>query len=127
MNRKNLLEQVIIGFSVAAMHYLIVLFTHTQTAFIWAYYLFFLIASLFISTYCALHHSKKPDHVGLLFISLMFAKMLLFTAIFSPILFFGEKLNFNARLNILIPFALFLSLEAWSVYRVLNPTLKNNK
>jgi len=121
MNKKVLLGQVMIGVSAAAIHYSAVLFTHAEVAFIWAYYLFFLISSLAISTYCAAYHEKKPDKVGLMFIALMFGKMLLFTLLFSPILIFGETLNFNARLNIIVPFALFLFLEAWSVYRVLNP------
>lgn len=121
MNKKILLGQIMIGVSGAAMHYLAVLFTHAEANFIWAYYLFFLFSSLAISNYCAAYYNKKPDKVGLMFIALMFGKMLLFTLIFSPILIFGETLNFFARLNIIVPFTLFLFLEAWSVYRVLNP------
>ena len=122
-----ILSQILFCIIGAITHYVAVHFTHAETDFIWAYYLFFLFSSVFISMYCANYYNKKPDKVGLMFIALMFGKMLIFTLLFSPILFFGNKLNFNARLNILVPFALFLFLEAWYVYRILNPDLTQKK
>jgi hypothetical protein len=127
MNKPMILSQVVFGISGVIIHYSVVNFMQTEADYIWAYYMFFLASSVFIASYCANYYTKKPDKVGLMFIALMFGKMLLFTLIFIPILFFGEKLNFDARLNIIVPFTLFLFIEAWSVYRVLNPKSSEKK
>ena len=116
-----------IGISAATIHYLVAPMLGANNDFVWAYYLFFFVAAGFISSYCERYFKKKPDKVGLMFIALMFGKMLLFTLLFSPVLFFGETLGFNERLKILVPFALFLFLEVWAVYRLLNPSSDQTK
>ena len=120
MNKKLIFGQFVTGISGAAIHYLVTQMLGTKNDFVWAYYLFFFVSAAFISSYCERYYKIKPDKVGLMFVALMFVKMLLFTLFFSAILFFGETLGYNERLNILVPFALFLFVEAWAVYRILN-------
>ena len=124
MNSKIALGQVFMGFAAGGVHYAVSLFLNANLDLIWAYYAFFMLASLLISWTCSRYHRIKPDQVGLVFIGLMFAKMLVFTLVFSPVLFTAEGLNLSDKMKIIAPFAFFLILEVLSVYRVLNPSIK---
>jgi hypothetical protein len=78
-----------------------------------------MVAAIAVGAFMNYYNTSKPDRMGLMFIVSIFVKMLLFTAVFSPLLFSGTPMLIQEKLKILIPFALFLVLEVIEIMNLL--------
>lgn len=117
---KNIIIQLVIGLIAIILHHAVVIIMNLPIDWIWAFYLFFISVSLYITYYCSREYKKNPDRLGLVFMSLVVAKMLLFGVAFSPMLFWDFEITTALKINMLIPFILFLSLEVYTVINLLN-------
>ena len=120
MSIKQTLFHFFVGVAAFAIHASLNYALHVSFQLLWAFYLFFFSVSLFIAFYCSASFKKNPDRLGLTFISLTFAKILLFTLIFAPLSFSQSKLTTALKINMTVPFLLFTIIEVMVVYKLLN-------
>ena len=83
-------------------------------------YLFFGISALLVFWICLGTYSFVRDKVGLLYLLLFSVKLGVFILIYGSSLFGEVDINKISRLAILIPFFIFLMIEAIGVYAILN-------
>lgn len=119
INFKSAKYIAIIGLVALALHYGVLYFLQMTSIWLWAFYLYFMVAAIAVSAFMNYYNTSKPDRMGLMFIVSIFVKMLLFTAVFSPLLFSGTPMLIQEKLKILIPFALFLVLEVIEIMNLL--------
>jgi hypothetical protein len=119
INFKSAKNIAIIGLVALALHYGVLYFLQMTSTWLWAFYLYFMVAAIAVGAFMNYYNTTKPDRMGLMFIVSIFVKMLLFTAVFSPLLFFGTPMLIQEKLKILIPFALFLVLEVIEIMNLL--------
>lgn len=117
---KNIIIQLVIGLLAMILHYSVMIVMSLSTDWIWTFYLFFISVSLYITYFCSREYKNNPDRLGLVFMSLVVAKMLLFGVAFSPMLFWDFEITTALKINMLIPFIIFLSLEVYTVITLLN-------
>lgn len=120
MNKMNIIFQSLVGAAGLLTHYWVLDYLGELPDWLWAFYLFFLAVSLFIANYCHYQKNKNPERVGLIFIGLIALKMLLFVLAFSPLLLGNYEITQITKINILVPFVLFLALEVHAVSLILN-------
>ena len=83
-------------------------------------YLFNAIASLLIYICIELIADKLPSQAGYAFLACVFLKIGFFVVIFQTTVFSEVKLPMYSRLSLLIPFFLFIVIEAIGVSKLLN-------
>lgn len=110
---------VLIGLSGFAIHFGALYFLNMNSSWLWAFYLYFMIAALAVGAMMQHYNTVKPERVGLMFVVSIFIKMLLFTLVFSPLLFSGTPMILQEKLKILLPFALFLVFEVIEIMKLL--------
>lgn len=120
MNKKNIIFQCLVGGAGLTIHYWLLSYFGQMPDRLWAFYLFFLTFSLFTTNYSRYQKNKNPERVGLVIIGLIVFKILLFMVIFSPLLLGDFETTQMTKINILVPFALFLALEVHAVLLILN-------
>jgi hypothetical protein len=119
INFKSAKNIAIIGLVALALHYGLLYFLQMTSIWLWAFYLYFMVAAIAVGAFMNYYNTSKPDRMGLMFIVSIFVKMLLFTAVFSPLLFSGTPLEMSQKLEVLLPFALFLVLEVLEIMKLL--------
>jgi hypothetical protein len=119
INWKSSKNIVLIGLAGFALHFIALYFLKWNGVWLWAFYLYFMVAAIAVGAFMNYYNTSKPDRMGLMFIVSIFVKMLLFTAVFSPLLFSGTPMLIQEKLKILIPFALFLVLEVIEIMNLL--------
>jgi hypothetical protein len=117
--KKLLLTNGILGAFALAVHYVAGSLFHFSTDWLWAFYSFFVTFSIFSSLYCSVTFRKNPERIGLVFMSLIVVKILLFAVAFSPFLIGYFDLNNSIKINLMIPFILFLSLEVRAIVNLI--------
>lgn len=110
---------VLLGLVSLMLHYGILFLMNNLSFWLWAYYAYFMVAAILVSVMMHYYHATKPERVGLMYIVSILLKMLVFTGVFSPLLFASETLELNERVNIIVPFALFLLLEVLVIMKLL--------
>ncbi|WKK78827.2 DUF6168 family protein [Marivirga arenosa] len=85
-----------------------------------AMYIFHFISFIVIAGSVELLSKKLPDQVGYFYLASVFIKIGLFVLIFKNTLFSEEELNFPERISIIIPFFMFLVMEAIYSGRLMN-------
>lgn len=120
MDKKTLITQLGAGIAGMIFHYAIAFILKLDADWIWAFYLFFMSVSLYISYYCTITYRKNPERVGLIFMVMIVAKMLLFSLAFSPLLFAEIAITMNQKVNMVVPFVVFLLLEVFAVFKLLS-------
>lgn len=110
---------VVFGIIALVLHYGVLFFMNAVSFWLWAYYAYFMLAAVAVSVMMSHYNAQKPERVGLMFIMSIFIKMLIFTGVFSPILFAGQPLEMHEKINIIVPFALFLILEVLVIMKLL--------
>ncbi|WKK86159.1 DUF6168 family protein [Marivirga arenosa] len=85
-----------------------------------AMYIFHFISFIVIASSVGLLSKKLPDQVGYFYLASVFIKIGLFVLIFKNTLFSEEELNFPERISIIIPFFMFLVMEAIYSGRLMN-------
>lgn len=83
-------------------------------------YLFNAIASIIIYGCIELVAEKLPSQAGYAFLTCVFLKIGLFIVLFQATVFSEVKLELFQRLSLMIPFFLFIIIEAVSVAKLLN-------
>ncbi|WP_375579938.1 DUF6168 family protein [Marivirga tractuosa] len=83
-------------------------------------YLFHFIAFIAIIFSIELLSKKLPDQVGYFYLASVFVKIGLFVLVFKDTLFSDSPLNFLERISIIIPFFMFLVMEAIYSGRLMN-------
>jgi len=83
-------------------------------------YLFNAIASLVIYGCIELVAEKLPSQAGYAFLTCVFLKIGLFIVLFQSTVFSEVKLELFQRLSLMIPFFLFIIIEAAGVAKLLN-------
>jgi len=83
-------------------------------------YLFNSIASIVIYGCIELVAEKLPSQAGYAFLACVFLKIGLFIVLFQSTVFPEEKLEVFQRLSLMIPFFLFIIIEAAGVAKLLN-------
>lgn len=117
--KKLLLTNGIFGASALMVHYAAGSLLRFSTDWLWAFYSFFVTFSIFSSLYCSVTYRKNPERIGLVFMSLIVVKLLLFAGAFSPFLIGYFDLTDSIKINLMIPFVLFLSLEVLAIINLL--------
>ncbi len=110
---------VLLGLVSLMLHYGILFLMNNLSFWLWAYYAYFMVVAVLVSVMMHYYHATKPERVGLMYIVSILLKMLVFTGVFSPLLFASEALELNERVNIIVPFALFLVLEVLVIMKLL--------
>jgi hypothetical protein len=87
INWKSSKNIVLIGLAGFALHFIALYFLKWNGVWLWAFYLYFMVAAIAVGAFMNYYNTSKPDRMGLMFIVSIFVKMLLFTAVFSPLLF----------------------------------------
>jgi hypothetical protein len=85
-----------------------------------AMYIFHLVAYLILIAGVEVLVKRLPAQVGFFYLASVFLKIGLFVLIFSDVLARLDDLNKFSRLHILLPFALFLTIEAIYCGRLMN-------
>ena len=82
---------------------------------------FFVVTSLIICIHFEIFSNikKLQLQLGFIYLPTLFIKGILFFAIFKSSIFNSESLTIIERLNLLIPFLLFLFLEVFFITRIL--------
>jgi hypothetical protein len=119
INFKSAKNIAVIGLVALVLHYGVLYFLQMTSIWLWAFYLYFMVAAIAVGAFMNYYNTSKPDRMGLMFIVSIFVKMLLFTAIFSPLLFSGTPMTLSQKLEVLLPFALFLMLEVLEIMKLL--------
>jgi len=83
-------------------------------------YLFNAIASIIIYGCIELVAEKLPSQAGYAFLTCVFLKIGLFIVLFQATVFSEVKLELFQRLSLMIPFFLFIVIEAVGVAKLLN-------
>ncbi len=83
-------------------------------------YLFNLISCVLIYAVMELMAEKLPSEAGYAFLALVFVKMGVFLLLFQSVVFSEEEFKMYQRLSLVIPFFLFLTIEAVGVAKLLN-------
>ena len=83
-------------------------------------YVFNIISCILIYISMEFIVEKLPSEAGYSFLALIFLKMGFFLLIFKSVVFSEEKLEMFQRVSLLIPFFVYLSLEAIGVSKLLN-------
>ncbi len=83
-------------------------------------YLFNLISCIVIYVSMEFMAEKLPSEAGYAFLALVFVKMGVFLLLFQSVVFSETPLEMYQRLSLLIPFFLFLVIEAVGVAKLLN-------
>ncbi|SMG21213.1 hypothetical protein SAMN05661096_01161 [Marivirga sericea] len=83
-------------------------------------YLFHFIAFIIIVLSVELLSQRLPDQVGYFYLASVFVKIGLFVLVFKDTIFASSPLNFLERISIIIPFFMFLVLEAIYSGRLMN-------
>ena len=83
-------------------------------------YLFNAIASIIIYGCIELVAEKLPSQAGYAFLTCVFLKIGLFIVLFQATVFSEVKLELFQRLSLMIPFFLFIIIEAAGVAKLLN-------
>ena len=119
INFKSAKNIAIIGLVSLMLHYGVLYFLQLSSNWLWAFYLYFMVAAITVGAFMNHYNTSQPERMGLMFIVSIFLKMLLFTAVFSPLLFSGSPLEMSQKLEVLLPFALFLVLEVLEIMKLL--------
>ena len=106
---------VIAAFVVLYTAHKTLLGTHKMIFSLNALYAFFVISTLVIIVSLELLATVLPDKVGYAFLMAVFIKMGLFILIFSSAGLLDKKLYFADKLGVLLPFFIFLLIEAMTV------------
>lgn len=83
-------------------------------------YLFNVVSCLVIYLIMEFMADKLPSEAGYTFLALVFVKMGVFLLIFQSVVFSEIELKMYQRLSLVIPFFLFLIIEAIGVAKLLN-------
>ncbi len=83
-------------------------------------YLFNVVSCLVIYLIMEFMADKLPSEAGYAFLALVFVKMGVFLLIFQSVVFSEIELKMYQRLSLVIPFFLFLIIEAIGVAKLLN-------
>jgi len=83
-------------------------------------YLFNAIVSVIIYSCIELVAEKLPSQASYAFLACIFLKIGFFVMLFQVAIFPEEKLEMFQRISLLIPFSLFIIIEAASIMKLLN-------
>lgn len=83
-------------------------------------YTFHFVVFIFIIGAVELLSKKLPDQVGYFYLASIFVKIGLFVLVFKNTVFSDTPLNLLERISIIIPFFMFLVLEAIYSGRIMN-------
>jgi len=119
INWKSAKKIALIGLVALTLHYAVFYFLQMTSIWLWAFYLYFMVAAIAVGSFMNYYNTSKPDRMGIMFIVSIFVKMVLFTLVFSPFLFSGTPLEMSEKLEVLMPFALFLVLEVLEIMKLL--------
>lgn len=119
INWKTSKNIVFIGIGALILHFGTSYILKINAAWLWAFYAYFMFAALVVGVMMQHYNATKPEQVGLMFLVSVFIKMMIFTAVFSPLLFSGTPMVMQEKLNVLTPFALFLVLEVVEIMKLL--------
>jgi hypothetical protein len=119
INFKSARNIVVMGLLALALHYGVLYFLEITSIWLWSFYLYFMLVAIAVGAFMNHYNTSQPDRMGLMFIVSIFVKMLLFTLVFSPFLFSGTPLEMSEKLEVLMPFALFLVLEVLEIMKLL--------
>ncbi len=83
-------------------------------------YLFYAIAALLVYAVVVIVAKKLPSQAGYAFLAMVFLKIGFFVVLFSSVLFTEARLPMLERVSLIIPFFMFLGLEAIQITKLLN-------
>ena len=102
-------------------HQYIIEFKQTQLRYnLLNVYLFYAIAAMIVYGAVALVAKKMPTQAGYAFLATVFLKIGFFVLLFNDTLFSEVKLTIAERGSLIIPFFLFLTIEAIQITKLLN-------
>jgi len=124
-----MIKRILTYLSIIVLVFVLVFFTHQylldSKQLVLSYsllnvYLFNSIASIVIYGCIELVAEKLPSQAGYAFLACVFLKIGLFIVLFQSTVFPEEKLEVFQRLSLMIPFFLFIIIEAAGVAKLLN-------
>ena len=124
-----MIKRILIYLSVIALVFVVVFFTHQYMLeykqLVLSYsllnvYLFNAIVSIIIYGCIELVAEKLPSQAGFAFLACVFLKIGFFVVLFQTTVFPEIKLEMFQRLSLMIPFFLFIVIEAVGIAKLLN-------
>jgi len=124
-----MIKRILTYLSIILLAFVVVFFTHQyvldskQLVLSYALlsvYLFNVIASIIIYACIELVAEKLPSQAGYAFLACVFLKIGFFVMLFQATIFSEVKLPLYSRLSLIIPFFLFIIIEAVGVAKLLN-------
>ena len=124
-----MIKRILIYISIVLLVFIVVFFTHQfvldSKRLVLSYsllniYLFNAIVSVIIYACIELVAEKLPSQASYAFLACIFLKIGFFVMLFQVAIFPEEKLELFQRLSLLIPFSLFIIIEATGVMKLLN-------
>ena len=124
-----MIKRILIYLSVIALVFVVVFFTHQYVLeykqLVLSYsllnvYLFNAIVSIIIYGCIELVAEKLPSQAGFAFLACVFLKIGFFVVLFQTTVFPEVKLEMFQRLSLMIPFFLFIIIEAVAIAKLLN-------
>lgn len=124
-----MIKRILIYLSVIALVFVVVFFTHQYVLeykqLVLSYsllnvYLFNAIVSIIIYGCIELVAEKLPSQAGFAFLACVFLKIGFFVVLFQTTVFPEIKLEMFQRLSLMIPFFLFIVIEAVGIAKLLN-------
>jgi len=126
-----MIKRIAIYCTLVGVLFLILFFSHraivgadTLSFSLLSIYLFNAIAT--VLTYMAIEitFSKLPDQTGYAFLAAVFLKLGLFTVLFMTTLTSDRSLELLEKVSILIPFGVFLVVEASACFKLISTSVK---
>jgi len=124
-----MIKRILTYLSIIALVFIVVFFTHKYVLdskqLVLSYsllnvYLFNAIASIIIYGCVELVAEKLPSQAGYAFLACVFLKIGFFVVLFQATVFSEVRLEMFQRLSLMIPFFLFIVIEAVGVAKLLN-------
>ena len=100
--------------------YVLINFGVTPKFSLMSVYVFHLIASLFVYAVIEVSAKHIPDQAGFAYLIGVFLKMGFFMIFFGSVVFAEEDLQKIERLSLIVPLFLYLIIEAFASFRLLN-------